>query len=75
MAIKTSTISNISKQPIGVLFQNTLNPAVSDVPSANKGILVIQPGKSVTIESLRVDAGQLQNFSTKNLIKVTQGAT
>jgi hypothetical protein len=74
MAIKTTTISNISKQPVGVLFTNTQNPAAGDVPVNDKGIMTIQPGKSVTIESNRIDAGQLQNFATKNLVKVTQGA-
>lgn len=73
--VKTTTISNISKQPIGVLFSNTLNPAAGDIPTGDKGILTIQPGKSVTLESNRLDAGQLQNFALKNLVTVTQGAS
>lgn len=75
MALKTTTISNISLQPVGVLFSNTQNPAAGDVPVNDKGIMTIHPGKSVTIESNRLDAGQLKNFAAKNLINVTQGLT
>jgi len=74
MAVPVTTISNISRQVIKILYQqgDALN-AAGDVSYAYTGMLEIHPGKSVTIEAIRINLGQLKNLEAKNLIKISQG--
>ncbi len=72
MAIKISVIENISNQSIGILYESgDPNNAAGDVAATDTGILGIRPNKKISIETSRIDIGQLSNLSEKNLIKVT----
>jgi hypothetical protein len=73
MAVHTYTIDNISNQPISILFQQGVDTAVGNVPQASTGLMTVNPGQKVTIEASRVNVGQLQNFSDKNLIRYSAG--
>jgi hypothetical protein len=71
MASALTTITNISNQNIPVLVDevplNKANPA-SDVSPATALQMQITPGSQVTLESRRLDLGQLEQLRRKGLI-------
>lgn len=72
MAIRVKTIQNISNQTIEVLHESgDADNAAGDINYTSTGMLRIGPGASVTVEEARLDLGQLENLSAKNLIKVS----
>lgn len=68
--VETTTISNIGKQSVRVVY-SVGNPkySASTVPQTKAGLLDIQPGKSATIESARINPEQLRNLANQGLIK------
>lgn len=69
MKISTTTISNTSTQIIKVLYSAIASDSsVSDIDAADSGELLLAPGGQVNIESSRLDLGQLDSLSRKNLI-------
>lgn len=74
MAVSVTTITNLSKQAVPIL--------VSEIPlskaSASSGLaasearqLLIQPGAELTVETRRVDLGQLEQLRRKGLLSFT----
>lgn len=74
MAVSTTTITNISRQAIPVLVDPTTNAAASansGLEAAYAGQLSIPAGTSITIESARLDVGQLDQLRRKGLLTTT----
>ncbi len=74
MAISTTNITNISRQAIPILVNPVTNAAASansSLEAAYAGQLSIPPGTTVTIETSRLDVGQLDQIRRKGLISYT----
>ena len=72
MRIPVYVIGNNSHQPVSVNYQAGDAAAVGDVPQSSHGLLVVSPGKKVTIEASRVNYGQIAILKTANLLTVTE---
>jgi hypothetical protein len=74
MAAALTTITNLSKQTVPILINEiALDKAnsASGVPPAQASQMHIAPGAQVTIETKRVDVGQLEQLRRKNLLSFT----
>ena len=74
MAAALTTITNISKQTIPILVNEIARDkanAESDVPPATAQQMFISPGSPLTIETKRVDLGQLEQLRRKGLLTFT----
>lgn len=67
--IGTTAITNISKQVVPIVYSSIVAAkSATTVPFNESGIIQLQPGKQVTIETERIDVGQLTTFATNLLI-------
>jgi len=72
MKTSTTVVTNVSKQVVKVLYSEVARDASSSViPPNTSGELAIAPGGKLTIESSRLDAGQLEAFRKKGLVSYT----
>lgn len=75
-SVEAVIIENVSQQLIDILHTPATNVGFTvsggTINSTSRGLLQIGPSKRVTIESDRVNLGQLANFQAKNLIKVVK---
>jgi len=72
MSIPVTAIQNVSNQTIEILHEvgDPTNSA-GDVSTQSTGMMKIPAGRKVTIETSRLDLGQLANLEAKNLIKTS----
>jgi hypothetical protein len=74
MAVALVTITNISNQVIPILVNaislTSANPA-SDISATTASQMAIPIGAKVTIETQRIDLGQLDQLRRKGLITYT----
>lgn len=71
MATSLTTITNISKQNIPILVDSISNSAAStgsDIPASRAEQMQIAPGAEFSIESRRLDKGQLEQLRRLGLI-------
>jgi len=71
MATSLTTITNVSKQVVPILVNSipTANAASgSDIPSATASQMPIAPGAEFSIESRRLDQGQLEQLRHLGLL-------
>lgn len=71
MTVSLTTITNISKQVVPILVNNiptTDAAAGSDIPSATASQMPIAPGAEFSIESRRLDQGQLEQLRRLGLL-------
>lgn len=71
MAIGITTVNNVSPQVISILVNEVALDRVStasDLGAAIAASVAIPPGKSLTLETSRVDVGQLDQLRKKKLI-------
>lgn len=74
MATALTTITNISKQAVPVLVNEiTLSSANanSDIAAATASQMSIPPGSQVSLETRRLDLGQLEQLRRLGLITFT----
>jgi hypothetical protein len=74
MAVAVTTITNLSKQAVPVLVNEiplAKTSESSDLPPGEARQLLIQPGASITVESRRLDQGQLDQLRRKGLLSYT----
>ena len=75
-SVPTTTIDNTSNQVVRINY-GVIDDALSvtTVPPTKTGMLNIPPQTKVTIETSRIDPGQLENLATlgTGLIAVTEG--
>lgn len=77
MAIGTTTVNNISPQVISILVNEVPSDrtaASSDLTPTTAASVAIPPGKSLVVETSRVDVGQLDQLRRKKLISYSSTA-
>ena len=68
-ALQTTTVINVSQQVIKLLYSMIdVNSWTTTIPPNSAGELAVMPGTQVTIETSRLDPGQIKTFTTKGLI-------
>ncbi len=75
-SVPTTTIDNTSNQVVRVNYQSIAAAlSVTTVPPTKTGMLNIPPKTKVTIETSRIDPGQLENLATLGvgLLSITEG--
>jgi len=69
MTFQTTTVTNISQQIIKVLFSKiAASASTTSIPPNTAGELAIVPGTQLTIETNRLDLGQIRTFQRKGLL-------
>jgi hypothetical protein len=75
-AVQAVIVENTSQQILRILYTTATDVGFtvsgSTISGTSGGELQLGPSKRVTIESDRVNLGQLANFESKNLIRVTR---
>lgn len=71
MAIGITTVNNVSAQVLSILVNEVALDRVSassDLGATTAASVAIPPGKSLTVETSRIDLGQLDQLRKKKLI-------
>lgn len=74
MAVSVTTITNLSKQAVPILVGEIPASKASEssgLPPGEARQLLIQPGSEITVETRRVDVGQLEQLRRKGLLSFT----